>query len=497
MSYPVVFLLSLLAGFGCVAGVRALAQRVGFLDQADGRRKVQAAPVALGGGLALLLALVAALSISYLLFPDVQGAVEHNWLRLVAVGFASLTIAAVGLLDDLIDLRARHKLFGQFLAVAILIGLGGYRIETLGFLGFQIPLGPLSLLLTAFWFLGTINAVNLLDGMDGLLGTVGLIAFAAIAWMAFTVGNPLAGWMALIVVGVLCGFLVFNLPPASIYLGDCGSLLIGLLLATLSIDASLKGPTTAIVAPAVLLVLPIMDTSAAIIRRKLTGRGLASSDRGHLHHELQRQGLNRLRVLLLVGTLAVIAASGALITTFLQNDLFAFIAGGSVIMILLASGLFGVAEFRLIRQRLFGLIRSATGRDAVEVSVRLQGQVDWGQAWHDLLNEAESLRLITAVLDVNDPSRQEAYHARWDRSADTEHFWRLETVLRAHDNLIGKLTVLGEGSTPSVDHLQWLGRVQTVLEALATRPEPSPPVARLDLEHPATAAQPATAASPA
>jgi UDP-GlcNAc:undecaprenyl-phosphate/decaprenyl-phosphate GlcNAc-1-phosphate transferase len=468
--------IALVVGIGVACGLlgtclaRKLAHRVGFLDNPDGRRKVQKTPVALGGGLGVFFGITVSLVLCSSISPEVAQGLLQKPQQGIALLLATGLVGLVGLLDDLIDLRARHKLFGQFLAIAILIGIGGYRIEILSLLGYQLQLGPLSIIVTAFWFIATINAVNLLDGMDGLLGTVGLVALLAISWMAFATGNMMAGWVSLAAAGSIVGFLYFNLPPASIYLGDCGSLLIGLLLASLSMDSCLKGPTTAIVAPAVLLVLPIMDTSAAVVRRKLTGRGLATSDRGHLHHELLRHGLNRVRVLLLVGTLAIIAAAGALITTFFQNDVFAFIAGGAVIMILLTSGLFGVAEFRLIRHRLIGMIQSVGGQ-AVEVSVRLQGQVDWANSWHELLQRAESLQLITAILDVNDPARQEGFHGRWDRRAETDHFWRLELALRYQNKVIGKLTVLGQGDTPSPDHLNWIREVQEELENLGVRKE--------------------------
>ena len=477
MSIPFVLALSIALGLLGTSLARLMAKRIGFLDKPDGRRKTQAKPVALGGGLGLLLGLSLTLTIAVFLSPTVARDMLQRPEHPLALLLAAIVICVVGVIDDAVKLRAREKLLGQLVAIAILMSLGGYRIQSLGLLGYQVQLGPLSTLVTMFWFLATINAINLLDGMDGLLGTVGLIAFSAVAWMAFASGNTLAGWVALAMAGSIVGFLIFNLPPASIYLGDSGSMLIGLLLASLSLDACLKGPTTAIVAPVVLLVLPLLDTTAAIIRRKLTGRGIAVADRGHLHHELLRQGLNRVRVLCVVGSLALIAAAGALVTSFLQNDLFAFIAGGSVVTILLASGLFGVAEFRLIRERLMGIWQLLRGSRSVELAVQLQGCVDWTKIWRDALRRAERLNLITAILDVNDPARQEGFHARWDRRTNTDHCWRLELVLRANSKVMGKVSILGEGDTPSEEHLNWARELQSQFESLASRGEQlSPPV---------------------
>src|SRR5207247_2395036 len=133
----------------------------------------------------------------------------------------------------------------------------------------------------------------------------------------------------------------------------------GLVIGALAIPASLKGPATvALGAPVAILVLPMLDTTAAVIRRKLTGRGLATADSGHLHHVLQRNGLTVRRVLALVAGLGLVASAGALATTILHNDLFAFVAAFGVVVTLVATGLFGHAEFRLIWKRLRAAVRA-------------------------------------------------------------------------------------------------------------------------------------------
>ena len=125
---------------------------------------------------------------------------------------------------------------------------------------------------------------NLIDGMDGLLGIVGGIALASLAVIVAMTGHVFAATVALALAGAVLGFLWWNLPPATVYMGDSGSMLIGLVIGAVAIPTSLKGPATvALSAPLAILVLPIFDTTAAVVRRKLTGRGLATADRGHLH----------------------------------------------------------------------------------------------------------------------------------------------------------------------------------------------------------------------
>jgi UDP-GlcNAc:undecaprenyl-phosphate GlcNAc-1-phosphate transferase len=476
--------LGLGVGFGliAVAVARAVAFQVGFVDRPDGRRKLQTRPVAVAGGVGVLIASVATLIVGALLVPDVYQALGGNPARTLSLLAAALVIVGVGLLDDLANLRARYKLAGQLAAILPLVFVGGFRVESISILGSSVPLGHLAIPLTIFWFLAAINALNLLDGMDGLLGTVGVIILAALAWMAFAAAHPFAGWVALALVGSLLGFLRYNMPPASVYLGDSGSMLIGLAVGALALEACLKGPAVAIVAPAALLVLPILDTTAAIVRRKLTGRGLAVSDRGHMHHEMLRRGLTRGRVLAVVAGLGAVAAGGALTGTFLQNDLFAALSAVVVALILLVSGLFGTAEVRLIKERAAAVYRATVrGGRHVEVSVRLQGTGNWAEVWRRLVSQADELGLRSVRLDVNAPAWHEGFHGRWDRKSQRSNplgAWRLDLPVFGHGQLIGRLSVAGERTdgAPVADQFARLARTVAAVELAAGLTLTPPPV---------------------
>jgi UDP-GlcNAc:undecaprenyl-phosphate GlcNAc-1-phosphate transferase len=479
-----VLVLGLGIGFALasVAAARAVAFRVGFVDRPDGRRKLQTRPVAVAGGVGVLIATIAALAVGAAVVPDVRSALGNNPARTLTLLAAALVIGGVGLLDDLANLRARYKLLGQLAAILPLILIGGFRIESVSVLGSSVALGYLAVPVTVFWFLAAINALNLLDGMDGLLGTVGVIILGALAWMAFAAGHPFAGWVALALVGSLLGFLRYNLPPATVYLGDCGSMLIGLAVGALALEACLKGPAVAIVAPAALLVLPILDTTAAIVRRKLTGRGLAVSDRGHLHHMMLRRGLTRGRVLAVVAALGALAAGGALTGTFLQNDLFAALSAVVVVLILLVSGLFGSAEVRLIKERAAAVYRAAMrGGPHVELTVRLQGTGNWAEVWRRLVDQADELGLRSVRLDVNAPAWHEGFHGRWDRKSqagDPLGTWRLELPVFGHGQLIGRLSVAGERTddAPVADQFARLAKTVAAVELAAGLTLSPPPV---------------------
>jgi UDP-GlcNAc:undecaprenyl-phosphate GlcNAc-1-phosphate transferase len=156
--------------------------------------------------------------------------------------------------------------------------------------------------------------------MDGLLSSIGLIICAALGRVAFVSGKDVTACVAFATVGALVAFLCFNFPPASIFLGDSGSMVIGLVVGVLSIHCYLKGPAAvALASPMVLLTIPIFDTTAAILRRKLTGRSIYCTDRSHLHHCLLRRLVNPRYVLLTVSACCLVTAAGAFAGRVLKN----------------------------------------------------------------------------------------------------------------------------------------------------------------------------------
>src|SRR5262249_14448388 len=205
-------------------------------------------------------------------------------------------------------------------AVTIVIS-SGLVVERVRLFHYHLEFGLLAIPFTIFWLLGAINALNLIDGMDGLLTSVGLIISAAIAVMAAYQGHWMAACMAVALAGALLGFLVYNFPPARMFLGDSGSMLIGLVIGVLALQSSLKGPATvALTAPAAILAIPIFDTAAAILRRKLTGRSIYTTDRGHLHHCLLGRGLSTRVVLLCISSFCLLTGLGALASLAWGNE---------------------------------------------------------------------------------------------------------------------------------------------------------------------------------
>jgi UDP-GlcNAc:undecaprenyl-phosphate GlcNAc-1-phosphate transferase len=429
--------------------VRVLARRCGLVDRPDGRRKLHRQATPLAGGLAVFASVAAALGV--LVIPGlITEAPPFRAGDVLGVLLGGAVICAVGVVDDLGRLRGRHKLLGQGLAIAVVISCG-VRIDTVVLFGYQVSLGLMAVPFTAFMLLGAVNSLNLLDGMDGLLSSVGAIICLAMAAMALANGQLFAAYVAFALAGALLGFLFFNFPPASVFLGDSGSMLIGLIIGVLAIQSSLKGPATfALAAPTAMLTLPILDTLAAIVRRKLTGLSIYTTDRAHLHHCLLRQGMTSRCALLLIVGFCVMAVTGALGSVAFNSELIALLSAAAVAGTLLLTGLFGHAELALVKQRLRAILlsffRSPRQNAIKQVAVRLHGHLDWETLWVLVIGHAEELNLCSVRLDVNAPAINERYHARWDRGHDESEedaTWQAQIPLMMQGRVVAHIHVRG------------------------------------------------------
>ena len=448
---------------------RALARRCRLVDHPDNRRKMHGRAVPVAGGLPILLSACIALAGVLWFFPPFENT-SGETPNLLGLLIGSVFICLVGLADDFGYLRGRHKLVGQCLAVGIVI-FGGVRVEHIHLFDWTLELGLLSIPFTGFILLGAINSLNLIDGMDGLLSSVGLIIVLAMGALAAVGHHWAAACIALALAGALLGFLRYNFPPASIFLGDAGSMVIGLVVGVLAIESSLKAPATiALAAPTALLTIPAYDTFAAILRRKLTGRSIYTTDRGHLHHVLLRRGLNTYSVLLLISGLCLVTVAGVLISLAFKNELFAILSAATVVGILVVSRLFGHGELSLLTQRVRSLFLSFLGRSAPDggkqSTVRLQGSLDWTELWVGVTGLSNPLNLKAVRLDVNAPALHEGYHARWDRGieeSEEQVVWRADIPLTAGQHTIGRLEVVGYQDAEPV----WM-KIQTLSQMVQT-----------------------------
>ena len=225
-------------------------------------------------------------------------------------------IAIVGVLDDKYQLPAKVKLLGQIFAACVLVAFD-IRIEWLNnpFGGyFYLNEWFISIPLTIFWVISFTNVVNLIDGLDGLAAGVSAIASMTVILVAVQMGYYHIAVMTAALAGGIIGFIRYNFNPATIFMGDTGSMFIGYMLAAISVYGAVKtAATVALIVPAIALGLPIMDTAFAIMRRYSNGRPIFQLDKGHLHHRLLAMGMNQKQAVLLMYAITAVLGIAAVL----------------------------------------------------------------------------------------------------------------------------------------------------------------------------------------
>lgn len=449
--------LAFIASFCLTPLVGRAARRLGIVDRPDKHRKLHVRAVPLCGGVAVLAGAVCAV-VCQLLFSDVWGdQLRGDVLFLTGLLLSTVVVCGTGLVDDSVGLDGRKKLAGQFAAAGILVA-SGLLIRSVHVVGWDIELGLLAVPFTLLWLLGTTNALNLIDGMDGLAASVGIVLSLCVSCVCLLTGHMTDAVLAMAVAGSLAGFLCHNFPPAGIFLGDTGSMLIGLVVGALAVRSSLKGSATlALAIPVAVWAIPMCDVCVAILRRKLTGRSIYEADRGHLHHRLQQCGYNGRETLAWIVIFCACTGTGAIIGVRYQNELLAVGVAAAVIATLIAVRIFGHTESLLLYRRLKTLMgsflpsRAEESAEQHQVVIRLQGDRPWESLWQTLIDFAERCELNAVELDINIPALHESYHGRWQRARPlvTGHPWKTEIPLCVGGLRVGRLRMSGpmrEGS---------------------------------------------------
>ena len=321
---------------------RSLAHRVGAVAAPDERR-IHVRPTPTLGGLGMLVGFVAAFAAA-----AISGGYVATFRSVLEVGgilVAAVLMYAVGFLDDVREMSAPAKIAGTVLAGSVLALTGtSLVVFRVPFAGFVVLSPDLAAFVTVVWVIGMTNAINLIDGLDGL--AAGIVAIASVAFFVYTLqlddagllapGNP-APLVAVATAGCCLGFLPHNLHPARTFMGDGGALLLGLLLATATIAVGgrtrdpFSGSTffffAPLVIPLVILGVPVSDTLFAIIRRARRRSGLATADKGHLHHRLMDLGHGQRRsVAILWAWTALLSAVAVYPTVTGSGDAFVLLA---------------------------------------------------------------------------------------------------------------------------------------------------------------------------
>jgi len=296
---------------------RFVCRRAGLVDD-PGERKIHELPIPLAGGLAVLTGLliplmVAAAAAQFRWFDGLTGdrlayGFERRAGQLAAIFGGAIGMTLLGWLDDRHELRPALKFAGQIL-VAGLVAASGVRITLF------VPSAAFSFAITVLWIVTVTNALNFLDNMNGLCAGLGVIAAALFGLKAALLGHYLVASVAFLTAGSLLGFLPFNFPRATAFLGDSGSHLTGFLLSALAILPhfhSLEHPRPlAVITPLLVLAVPLADLVWVVLLRWRLGRPFYVGDTNHLSHRLVRQGFSRTKAVLVIWAMAAVAGAVA------------------------------------------------------------------------------------------------------------------------------------------------------------------------------------------
>lgn len=271
-----IILITFVSSLILVPLIKDIAIHINAMDIPD-KRKVHKKPMPRLGGLAIFLSFL----VGYMFFAPLT-------TQMISILIGSFLIVLLGIIDDINPLKATTKLWGQILVSVILVFYGKVYINELSFLGMNINLGMWAYPLSLFITVACINSINLIDGLDGLAAGTSSIYFITIIIISILLGriDNLGFMLCLIMLGSTLGFLKYNFNPASIFMGDTGSMFLGFMVAVISLLGFKTATLTSFLIPILILFIPILDTLLAILRRLIKGESIGKPDKEHVHFQL-------------------------------------------------------------------------------------------------------------------------------------------------------------------------------------------------------------------
>lgn len=337
-TYFAILILSALTSAALVPFVQSLAIKIGAVDMPS-ERKIHSKPMPRLGGLAVIAGFFLPWLIFYLLDNRVSLEFQNYEKLLLTLTCCTGLMLALGIYDDIHGADATKKFILQILVALILYFLGFQITQISNPFGGSIQLGWFSLPVTVLWIVGIVNAVNLLDGLDGLVTGVTILIALSIGVINVMSDQVVVALMSFGLAGACLGFLPHNFHPAKIFLGDAGSLTIGLILSCIGILSSYKAATATFVATPLTFViifgLPIFDTSSVIVKRWMRGQPLFLADKSHVHHTLLNRGWKQMKTTLFLYIVTICLVGFPVLLTLTQSPVFALsICGGLMLFTL-------------------------------------------------------------------------------------------------------------------------------------------------------------------
>jgi UDP-GlcNAc:undecaprenyl-phosphate GlcNAc-1-phosphate transferase len=410
-------LLAFIITFVCTPWVRNLAHSRGWLDDPKLERKVHDKPIPRVGGIAIAIGFYVPLIGSFLLDNDLSRAWLSNPTDVLGLLAGSVFMLGLGFTDDLWSLSAKSKFLVQTLvALALFYGCDLQIVKLANpFGGDPFALGALSLPVTLLWLVGVVNAINLIDGLDGLATGTSLVSVLTLFVVSLIYPNPITALTCIVLAGALLGFLPYNFNPASIFMGDSGSLFLGFILATTSILGSTKASTAvALAIPILALGFPIMDTTLALYRRVFGGRPMFKGDREHIHHRLLDLGLTHIQAVLTLYAACLALAGVALSMVYVnarQAAVMLGLVGVTALVVSVGLGYFGTSSL-IVRRQLGGPRRLGVRLEALHTAVQRVQEATTIDGLLDTLGALTNAGMIMEVhcaFDVRSPEATRQY----------------------------------------------------------------------------------------
>jgi UDP-GlcNAc:undecaprenyl-phosphate/decaprenyl-phosphate GlcNAc-1-phosphate transferase len=456
-SLGLLSLVSLVLSLVLTPIVRNWSLRMGLVDRPDHRRKIHKVATPRTGGVAIMASYAGAYGLLLLLPLRAGALIQGNFGMVWRILPAVAIVFCTGLLDDWLNLKPWQKLLGE-LAAAVWAYAAGVRI--LGVTGHTTSLWA-GFVLTVAWLILCANAFNLIDGVDGLATGVGVTATMTILVAGMLEGDVTLGLATAPLAGCLLGFLRYNFNPASIFLGDSGSLVLGFLLGAYGVIWTQKAATMlGLAAPAIALALPLLEVALSIVRRFLRNEPVFLGDRGHIHHRLLDRGLTPRRVALLLYGAGTLAAVLSLLTSVIQNRFTGLIILLFVGVACVGIHYLGYVEFDVARRFLWAGLRPLLSAHvklrALERSLLLAASVE--QCWHALDHGARSLGYSSVTARL----KGMRFSAGTDRPPAVAH-WQMRLNLPDRDFV--NITQRDGGSAEPVLVIPFIEMVRRVLPA--------------------------------
>ncbi len=463
-TYALLLTLSFLSAVLVTPRVRKLAHRFGWLDRPN-PRKVHTVPTPRLGGVAIIISFAIALPPLFIIHNQITDGLRRQWPQLESIAAALGVIFILGVIDDIVGVPPYIRLLVEA-GCGLWIFFHGVSIGRIANpVGHLWLVGIWSLPLTVIWLVGITNAFNLVDGIDGLAAGVALFAIFALALVSVLVGNLALIALLAALAGATAGFLLFNFQPATIFLGDSGSLVLGFALASLSVLWGQKSSlAVAVVGPILIFGFPILDTGLAITRRFFSGAPVMASDREHIHHQLLRLGLSPRRVVLILYTACFVCSVITLLLVHAQAGAALFIlvaAFAGAWLVISGLGYHEIGEINLtLRRGLLeqrGIIRQRVQlRKATEV---IENANDLSELWNSIQEVARLFDfdyaelVLTEELQAGNPPRKTSLDADsgwatyWqNRSGNRsgvqpEKYWKVELPYHCNSGGVGRVVL--------------------------------------------------------